>query len=137
MTSLAEWLFGGRAPARGTRGRNGSFVLLYAPYGGTEVTVGHLGFDGSTWTFRYDDDFKRHSELRPIEGFVDLDRTYESSVLFPFFRVRIPDIQRPDIAQELKKRKTRTPNVQQIDLLEMFGERVAASPSYRLVSNNA
>ena len=101
------------------------------------MTVGHLGFDGRTWTFRYDDDFKHHNELRPIEGFHSVDKTYESSVLFPFFRVRIPDIHRSDIAQELKQRKKRIPGVEQVDLLEIFGKRVASSPAYKLIPADA
>jgi hypothetical protein len=59
------------------------FVLLYVPPGEHSVTVGHLDFDGSLCTFRYDDEYKQRSDLRPIEGFDHVEKVYRSSVLLP------------------------------------------------------
>jgi hypothetical protein len=55
------------------------FVLLYAPPGERSVTVGHLDFDGSMWTFRYDDEYKKRSDLRPIEGFDHVEKVYRTT----------------------------------------------------------
>ena len=127
MTFLTQWL------SRDTSsGGVAEFVLVYAPSGETPVTVGHLRYDGHEWTFRYDNDYKnRRKELRPIEGFGEFDKTYRSSVLFPFFRVRIPDVRRPDLVGLLKKKRVRDPG--QAELLRMFGKHAAASPSFKLV----
>jgi HipA-like protein len=95
------------------------------------VTVGELDFDGSMWTFRYDDEYKRHDELRPIEGFDDVQKVYRSSVLFPFFAVRIPDIEREDIKRRLEKDRIRDP--EPTDLLRIFGRRVVSSPGFELL----
>jgi hypothetical protein len=78
------------------------FVLLYAPPGEHPVTVGRLHFDGSLWTFWYDDEYKQRSDLRPIEGFDHVEKVYRSSVLFPFFAVRIPDPERNDVKRRLE-----------------------------------
>ena len=127
MSFLSEWL-GRDTPG----GRSAEFVLMYAPSEETAVTVGHLQYDGHEWTFQYDDDYKsRSAELRPIEGFAEFDKVYRSSRLFPFFRVRIPDVRRRDLVGLLKERRVRDPG--QAELLKIFGRHAAASPSYRLV----
>lgn len=112
--------------------KTAGFVLYYAP-SSTEprVTVGHLMFDGGMWTFQYDDDYKRRPDLRPIEGFDDTQKVYRSSVLFPFFAVRIPDADRDDVQRELKKARVRNPDP--VDLLRLFGRRVVSSPAFELV----
>ncbi|MCE2543284.1 MAG: hypothetical protein J4F30_07610 [Acidobacteria bacterium] len=126
MTFLSQWL-GKDAP----QGRSGEFVLIYEPSGEPRVTVGHLAYDGHEWTFSYDEDYKRHRpELRPIEGFSELNKVYRSSVLFPFFRVRIPDVRRPDVEGLLKEKRVRNPG--QAELLRIFGKHAAASPSFKL-----
>ena len=107
------------------------FVLLYSPPAERPVTVGHLQFDGSMWTFGYDDEYKRRRDLRPIEGFDELMRTYRSSVLFPFFAVRIPDVDRDDVKRKLQEDRVRDP--EPTDLLRLFGRRVVSSPAFELV----
>ncbi|MGH9410126.1 MAG: HipA N-terminal domain-containing protein [Vicinamibacterales bacterium] len=106
------------------------FTLLYD--GGSEVvTVGHLTFDQDTWTFVYDGEYKRRPDLRPLEGFDDLERVYRSSVLFPFFAVRVPDPDRGDIRRQLDQDRIKDP--QPTDLLRLFGRRVVSSPGFELV----
>jgi len=109
------------------------FVLRYLPPAGPSVTVGHLEFDTQMWTFRYDDEYKKRSDLRPIEGFDDLARVYRSSVLFPFFAVRIPDVDREDVKRKLREEHVR--HSEPTDLLRIFGRRVASSPAFELVPN--
>jgi len=116
----------------GTRSsRPARFTLLYAPTEESPVTVGHLGFDGKVWTFAYDDEFKGRPDLRPIEGMDELSRTYRSPVLFPFFAVRVPDIDREDIKRMLASKHLSDPG--EADLLRLFGRRVVSSPAFELL----
>jgi len=106
-------------------------VLCYHPTDEKSVTVGELRFDGEAWTFVYDDEYKRRRDLRPIEGFDDLERVYRSSALFPFFAVRIPDVHRPDVIRVLAKARLKYP--EQADMLRLFGRSVVSSPSFELL----
>jgi len=111
--------------------KQGHFVLHYHPAPQSSVTVGRLSFEGKVWTFTYDDEYKRRTDLRPIEGFDDLDRVYQSSELFPFFAVRIPDVDRDDVKQTLEQYQLRNPDP--VDLLRLFGRRVVSSPAFELL----
>ena len=115
--------------------KSARFRLEYAPPagGGSSVTVGHLSFDGTQWSFRYDPEYRRRSELRPIEGFPDLDKVYRATTLFPFFAVRIPHEDRPDVRRRLERDHVEEPDA--TDLLRMYGRHAAASPAYELVEN--
>lgn len=108
-----------------------SFILRYVPDEGVSATVGRLDFDGTFWTFEYDDDYKRRRDLRPVEGFGDLDRVYRSSVLFPFFAVRIPDVDRGDVRRLLNEQRILDPDPS--DLLRLFGRKVVSSPAFELL----
>jgi HipA-like protein len=90
-----------------------------------------LEFEAGTWTFRYDEEYKGRSDLRPIEGFDEVDKIYRSSLLFPFFAVRIPDVERADIKLTLERAHVRHPDA--IDLLRIFGRRVVSSPAFELL----
>lgn len=111
--------------------RPAKFVLLYQPSDHTRVEVGELTFDGTAWAFAYSDDYRRHEDLRPIEGFPDLDRVYRSTVLFPFFAVRVPDAEREDVKRKLQADRVQDPEPS--DLLRIFGRRVVSSPAFELV----
>lgn len=114
-------------------GRPAKFQLLYQPPDGRgKVVVGQLRFEQGLWTFEYDDEFKvRREEFHPIEGFDRLDEVYQSRTLFPFFAVRIPDLDRPDVQQRLAQDHLRDP--EPTDLLRIFGRRVVSSPAYELL----
>lgn len=114
-------------------GRPGGFQLLYQPPDGRpKVTVGHLRFQQGLWTFEYDAEFKaKREQFHPIEGFDRFDHVYQSRTLFPFFAVRIPDLDRPDVRQRLEADHLRDP--EPTDLLRLFGRRVVSSPSYELL----
>lgn len=94
------------------------------------LLVGHLEFDGSVWTFQYDAAYKARHELRPIEGFDEIDRVYRSTVLFPFFAVRIPDIDRDDVQRRLEAEHMEDPET--ADLLRIFGRKALSSPAFEL-----
>ena len=114
-------------------GRPARFQLVYHPPDGREtVVVGHLRFEDGTWTFEYDSEFKaRRGEFHPLEGFDKFDDVYTSRSLFPFFAVRIPDVQRPDVQRRLREDHLRDP--EPTDLLRLFGRRVVSSPGYELL----
>jgi len=120
-----------RRTLRAGAGRPARFQLVYAEPDTAPVTVGYLRFDGRAWTFMYSDEYKRRPDLRPIEGMDDLDKAYQSTVLFPFFAVRIPDADRKDIRQRLEAERVSDP--EPADLLRMFGRRVVSSPTFELL----
>jgi HipA-like protein len=111
--------------------RKACFELRYDPPDGEPVRVGRLEYDGQMWTFAYSDEYKRRADLRPIEGFDEVDKIYRSSVLFPFFAVRIPDVDRRDVRMRLAKDRVVDP--EPADLLRIFGQRVVSSPAFELV----
>jgi HipA-like protein len=111
--------------------KSARFVLRYLPPSEEPVTVGELEFKSGTWTFHYVDEYKRRPDLRPIEGFADLERVYQSSVLFPFFAVRIPDLDREDVKRKLKEERVSDPDP--TDMLRIFGRSVLSSPSFELL----
>ena len=64
-----------------------------------------------------------------------MGRVYRSSSLFPFFAVRIPDRERPDIERLLKEKRVTDPDA--VDLLRLFGKRAASSPGFQLKAHAA
>jgi hypothetical protein len=127
--SLMKTLWATRFLATGKPAR---FVRRYIPPTTPSVTVGDLEFDGMTWTFRYDVEYKhRRMELRPIEGLDDLDRVYCSRMLFPFLAVRIPNIDQDDVKRKLAENHVRNP--EPTDLLRIFGRRAISSPAFELL----
>lgn len=112
-------------------GRPAHFVLLYVPPAEPRVVVGDLEFDGRMWSFRYSEEYKLRRDLRAIEGMDDINRIYRSSVLFPFFAVRIPDVDRDDVRRRLEEDRVRDP--EPADMLRIFGRHVVSSPAFELV----
>jgi len=51
--------------------------------------VGWLEFTGSEFVFTYTDEARRHESFEPFPGFPQLDETYRSRELFPFFALRL------------------------------------------------
>ena len=111
--------------------KRAEFRLLYEPSPSVRIDVGHLTFDGRSWVFTYDDEYKRRGDLRPLEGFPDKTQTYRSTVLFPIFAVRIPDLDRRDVRRRLKQDRLQDPDL--IDMLRLFGRRVVSSPGFELI----
>lgn len=107
------------------------FVLKYHHTESDVVEVGTLTFDGAAWEFVYSDQYKGRDDLRPIEGFDEVDRVYRSTVLFPFFAVRVPDVDRIDVRRRLEAEHVKHPET--TDMLRMFGRRVVSSPAFELL----
>jgi|ERR1019366_4675756 hypothetical protein len=74
---------------------NEEHLVLVLKY--KDNVIGRLWSDKNKYYFQYDNKFK-NTDLRPLTGFDDLEKVYESSWLFPYFEVRIPDLNRVDVA---------------------------------------
>lgn len=91
------------------------------------LPVGELSCSDGHWTFKYTPQFKaRSEEFYPIVGFPDLEKTYESDSLWPFFLVRIPGLGQPEVKETIAKENLDVTNEAQ--LLRRFGERTLANP---------
>jgi HipA-like protein len=87
--------------------------------------IGELTEQKGFYCFRYLPAFAELN-LSPIPGFPDVEITYKSASLFPFFSERIPDKRRPEIARLLKER-----NLEQatpFELLVQLGANSATNP---------
>lgn len=95
------------------------------------IRVGSLSCKNGDWYYKYAEEFKKHSsEYNSIVGFPDLNKTYQSEILWPFFQVRIPGLKQPAIREILLKEKIDKSN--EVDLLKRFGRKTIANP-YELV----
>src|SRR5438128_2399010 len=81
-----------RTPARTPPSARARFRLIYGP-----LTIGILSVEGGHWKFRYADEFRQRKDLRPLVQFPDVDRTYQSTELWPFFGLRIPSLKQPAV----------------------------------------
>ncbi len=96
-----------------------------------DIRIATLSCKDGVWFFKYTDDFKVHSETyNHIVGFPDLNKTYHSDTLWPFFQVRIPGLKQPAVLEILAKEKIDQNN--EVALLKRFGKRTITNP-YELV----
>lgn len=58
--------------------------------------MGHLRESDGRYTFAYYPGVEDNSDFRPVPGFADVSRTYESRVLFPLFSSRLMSAKRAD-----------------------------------------
>jgi len=103
-----------------------------------EKHVGTLELENGKWSFSYSTFFKkgfhksksgeqkRASLPGPLFGFPDVEKNYESEILWPFFAGRIPGLKQPDVQAIIER--------EQIDkndlaaLLERFGKKTISNP---------
>jgi len=93
------------------------------------VNVGILSYDGNRWEFTYTEDFRNNGKFQPIVNFPDVDKTYKSFALWPFFNIRIPSeaqSRRQEYANEYQRIHHKSPD--EVDLLREFGKRTIANP---------
>jgi len=96
------------------------------------IRIGILYCEKGNWFFKYTDDFKNHSdEYNRIIGFPDLNKTYQSDTLWPFFQIRIPGLKQPAVQEILAKEKIDKAN--EVALLKRFGHKTISNP-YELVT---
>lgn len=92
-----------------------------------DIKIGFLSIKDGEWFFKYTDEFKNRShEYNRIIGFSDLDKTYKSEVLWPFFQIRIPGLKQPAIQEILEKEKIDKGN--EVALLKRFGQKSISNP---------
>ena len=98
--------------------KSGKFRLTYK-----NKIIGYLWLDAQ-WHWRYSDGFKLNPHISPLFEFPDLDRTYTSEKLFLSMKLRIPPLNRPDIAPIVKKNNIITES----DALVFFGKKTITNP---------
>lgn len=76
-------------------------VVWQQPSTRAMIPVGILTFDGGTYAFEYLPNVAQIAEFRPLLGFRDLTKRYESDELFPLFHERVMDPTRPDFVRVL------------------------------------
>jgi HipA-like protein len=92
-----------------------------------EIKIGILTSKDGLWYFKYTDEFKDYvNEYNRIVGFSDLNKTYKSEVLWPFFQIRIPGLKQPAIQEILKNEKIDKAN--EVALLKRFGQKTISNP---------
>lgn len=91
-----------------------------------KLLVGKLSVVEGRWQFKYSDEFKLKTELRPLVEFPDLDKVYENDELWQFFASRIPSTEQPDVEMVLEKENIAEDDV--IALLKRFGKRTITNP---------
>lgn len=97
-----------------------SFNLTYK-----NLEIGILSFNNN-WIFQYSNDFINQNTIKPITGFPNIYKVYQSPHLFPFFDFRIPSLKRPEIQDIIKKEKLDATN--KADLLAYFGKKTITNP---------
>jgi hypothetical protein len=92
------------------------------------IEIGKLTYYpwNARWSFKYSDQFKSVKHLRPLLEFPDLNREYVSPELWSFFSLRIPSMERFEIADVLKKNHVSPDD--KPSLLKLFGRLSAANP---------
>ena len=101
-----------------------SDLLLSLPLERT-IKVGTLHRDDDGYVFQYAKEFAE-SHLPLLPDFPRIDDTYRSPELWPFFAVRLPPVDRPDVKAQIEKL-----NIDKDDTLKLLGslgQRVISSP---------
>jgi len=98
-----------------------------------DLAIAYLSCTEGLWIFKYSEEFNNQEHTyRYISGFPDLEKTYTSTVLWPFFRIRIPGLGQPAIQEILEKENIDKTN--EAALLWRFGYRTIANP-YILIAH--
>ena len=91
-----------------------------------DLEMGVLKFINNQWSFEYTLAFKNQSEIKTLIDFPDLNKTYNSTVLWPFFSNRIPSFKQPKIIEYISKHPIESQDTAK--LLEIFGEYSVNNP---------
>lgn len=104
---------------RAIQGQSGQFDLFL-----NQTLVGTLKYEKGQWSFSYSEEFKHQTKYEPLTNFPQMEKTYVSSDLWPFFSSRLPgsaQLNEADIMED------------PISLLKKYGRHVITNP-YTLVS---
>ena len=91
-----------------------------------DLVVGYLTRKNNLWQFNYSEDFKNQKEYYRLVGFSDLNNLYQSEVLWPFFKIRIPGLKQPMIKEIIDSDSLDTAD--EAALLKRFGRRSISNP---------
>jgi HipA-like protein len=97
-----------------------------------ELVIGHLFLKDGQWTFYYTEEFKSQNEVKPLPDFPDVEKSYLSDELYPFFIQRIPGSGQPKVKELIKKEKIDGNNL--VDLLKRFGKFSITNPFELIIS---
>ncbi len=97
------------------------FVILIKNF-----PIGYLQFLSGKWSFQYSEEFKNQDIYHRLVGFSDLEKTYVSDELWPFFKVRIPGLKQPLVKEIIKQEKINSGD--EVHLLSFFGRKSMANP---------
>ena len=89
------------------------------------IIVGRLQREDDGYVFRYSKEFAE-SHLPLLPDFPRVDDTYRSPELWPFFAVRLPPVDRPDVKAQIEKLQIDKDDT--LKLLGSLGQRVISSP---------
>ena len=95
------------------------------------MDVGRLSLHAGKWRFEYAEAFRDKEGVSPIVDFPNLEKCYESDVLWPFFLIRIPGLGQPAIRRVIRDENLDHTNEAQ--LLKRFGKTTIVNP-FTLVS---
>lgn len=120
------WKADGRAASITPIEGKAAFRLMYE-----DLEIGQLTLSDSIWQFSYSEAFKAQVRLKPLIDFPDINKTYQSEELPPFFAHRIPGLGQPKVQKIILKEKIDAHN--EAALLKRFGERSITNP-FRLLA---
>ncbi|MFN0033843.1 MAG: HipA N-terminal domain-containing protein [Saprospiraceae bacterium] len=99
--------------------------------------VGTLELEEGKWYFSYSDFFKqdfyksksgeqKEHSLAPLFGFPDIEKAYESEILWPFFAGRIPGLKQPEVKEIIEREHIDKNDL--AALLARFGKKTISNP---------
>jgi len=91
-----------------------------------EIEVGRLGFKGGKWVYSYSEDFKETKGIKTLAGFPNIETTYISEELWPFFLSRIPSLSRERVKKLIEEEGIEENDL--LALLSRFGKRTITNP---------
>lgn len=91
-----------------------------------DLVIGTLKLHEGVWTFAYSEAFKNQHAVKPLMDFPNVNKTYTSDELPPFFALRIPGLGQPKVQEVITKEKIDEHN--EAKLLERFGKVSITNP---------
>lgn len=121
-----------RKSADFAQGPEARFILMHL-----DSHIGTLELNDGVWSFEYsfiyqqklkkaEDSSKTENVLLPLFPFPDVEKRYESHILWPFFSARIPGLKQPDVQDIMKSDKIESNDL--VALLDRFGRRTIMNP---------
>jgi HipA-like protein len=120
VQKFIEWL-GFRKQIQAPPEVKAKFLLKY-----DNLLVGTLSVEDGLWKFEYSDEFKRDGSMRPIVGFPDVNKIYQSDELWQFFASRIPSPEQAEVEEILRRENIEEDDA--VTLLKRFGRKTITNP---------